>query len=328
MTTTNTWYYRFAFRAEDQNDIPPEFRSLFQELVASRGRPAFGLFTPTIEDHAFLFSERIPPRLILIFEDCLVVLWLDSRSDQVPAFELARDDFLGFRFGAFLLNCWLNLYPGDSADGKFLIRFPSRAGEHFAELCRFLLGWCNAPTRSTPPPPQASCEIAGLPAKFSSFLKAHPELGLTSEFFFQPAIEAVKKRQSSFANLLVAIVSKGIVVLGDRYRRGRSEYGIEMTYMPLSRVRSAEWVSSANGSDSTLRISLQGRKSHLDMSWPVFTGMQPYAVRWIDAVNESVNSLLVRGPLPKDQASKNDENSGKTSLAARGDNRRVGATRG
>jgi hypothetical protein len=295
MTATNTWYYRFAFRAEEQNDIPLEFRHLYQSLVASKGHPAFGLFTPAIEDHAFLFSERIPPRLILVFQDSLVVISLDYRSDQVHTFEFPREDFLGFGFGEFLLKCWLALYRGGSTLGSFQLRFPSRAGEHFAAVSRLLLGWCNTSTRSTPPVPQASCEIAGLPAKFSSFLRAHPELAPTSEFFFQPALEAAKKRRSSFANLLLMIASKGIVVLGDRYKNGTSEFGIETTYLPLTRVRSAEWVASTNGSASTLRISLQGKSSHLDMSWPVFYGMGPYGVRWVSAVNETVELFHLRG---------------------------------
>ena len=192
--TTNTWYYRFAFRVEEESDIPPEFASVYRRLLEFNGHPAFGLFTPPIEEGSFLVSERHPPRLILIFQNSFVVLSPDSHSDQVHTLEMAREDFLGLGLGEFLLNCWLTLYPGNSADEKMQVRFPSRAGEHFWELCRFLLDWCDTSARAVSPQVHVSREISGLPAKFSSFVKIHPELAIGCEVFFQPAMEAGKKR--------------------------------------------------------------------------------------------------------------------------------------
>ncbi len=327
MTATNTWYYRFAFRVGEESDIPSEFASVYRQLLEFNGHPAFGLFTPSVEEGSFLVSERHPPRLILIFQNCFVVLSLDSHSDQVHTLEMAREDFLGLGLGEFLLNCWLTLYPGNSADGKMQVRFPSRAGEHFWELCRFLLDWCDTSARAVSPQVYVSREIPGLPAKFSSFVKTHPEFAIGSQFFFQPAMEAGKKRQDSLANLLLAIGLNGIVALDDRYPRGRSEYGLEMSYLPLCRVRSAEWIDPADRADAALHLSLRGKNSHLEISWRVFPGMKPYALRWISAVNDIVKRLRVEEPMPVGLARNEDEKSGESSFAARGDHSRVGATR-
>jgi hypothetical protein len=327
MTTTNTWYYRFAFLVGEESDIPPEFASVYRQLLEFNGHPAFGLFTPTIEEGAFLISERHPPRLILIFRNSLVVLSLDTHSDQVHTLVMVRADFLGFGLGEFLLNCWLTLYPGNSANGKMQVRFPSRAGQHYWELCRLLLDWCDTSAPTVIPPVHVSSEIPGLPPKFASFLITHPELAIGSQYFFQPAMESGQKRQDSFCNLLLAFALNGIIALGDQYRRGRSELGIEMTYLPLRRVRSAEWIDRDNRTGASLRISLQGRKSHLEVSWPVFAGMKPYALRWNNAVNSVLESLRGEDPIGADLARRENESGDKSSLAARGDDSRVSSTR-
>lgn len=327
MMTTNTWYYRFAFRVGEESDIPSEFASVHSRLLELNGHPLYGLFTPTIEEGSFLVSERHPPRLILIFQNRFVVLSLDSHSDQVHTLEMAREDFLGFGLGEFLLNCWLTLYPGNSADGKMRVRFPSRAGKHYWDLCRFLLEWCDTSARAVSPQVHASREIRGLPAKFSSFLKTHPELAVGSQFFFQPAVEAGKKRRDSFFNLLLAITSNGTIALDDRYRNGRSELGIEMTYFPLGCFRAAEWIEADNCAAATLQLSLRGKNSQLEITWPVFAGLKAYALRWISEVNHIVEPLGLGKPMTIGLAPKEDGRGAESRFAMGRDESRAGATK-
>ncbi len=319
MTKTNTWDYRFAFRAEDRIDVPPEFRNVYDRLASSNGRPVFGLFTPSIKEHAFLVSDWVPPKLILAFQESLALLSLDCRSNQVRTFELARDDFLGFGLAEHLLNCWLTLYPGDSADGRMLVRFPSRASEHFEELGRFLLKWWDRKGATNWNASQPSIEMRGLPAKFSSFLQSHPEFGAISEFFFQPAIEPRNRHQKSSANLLLTVASEWIVALGDQYRHERSEFGIEMTYLRISSVRSAEWIESPNDGSAVLQICLQGRETHSMVSWRVFAGLRPYALRWIEAVNRGVMPKFVEpSPLNKVTGREIDEGDSNQNTSSKG----------
>lgn len=324
---SNTWEYRFAFRAEERGDVPPEFRTAYDRLVASNGRPSFGLFTPPIKERTFLASLWIPPKLVLVFRENITVLSLDSRSNQLYAFELSREDFLGFGLGEFLLNCWLTLYSGNSADGKIQVQFPSRAGQHYAELCRLLLNWTSPLLIPVRPQTHPSSEIAGLPAKFASFLKTHPELAVGSQFFFQPAVEVGKKRRDSFCNLLLAITSNGIIALGDRYRGGRSELGIEMAYFPLACFRSAEWIEPDNCAAATLQLSLRGKNSQLKITWPVFAGLKPYALLWISEVNEIVEALGREKPMTIGLAPKEDGRGAESSFAMGRDESRAGTKR-
>jgi hypothetical protein len=293
---SNTWDYRFAFRVEDGDDLPTEFRSAYDRMEKVNGHAVYGLFTPSVKEHAFIVSRWIPPRLILLFQGSIAVLSLDSHSNQAHIFEVCRNDFLGFGIAEFLLNCWFKLCPGDETQRHIKIRFPSRAVQHYWELTRLLLGWCsgkeeagNAVQRPNP--------VAGVPAKFASFLESHTELGAISEFFYQPAMESRTRRGQSFANLLLLLTSRGIFALADQYHSARSEYGIEMTYLPSSRLRTAEWIEPANGQSGAIQISMHGVTSRSRASWPVYLGLQSYALRWIRAVDSEI-----KGSAPKHAA--------------------------
>jgi hypothetical protein len=287
MPVSNTWDYRFAFRVEDGKEIPAEFRSAYERLAKTHGRPVYGLFTPPIRELTFIVSRWIPPRLILVFRESIAGLSLDSHSNQTHGFEVCRNDFLGFGIAEFLLNCWFKLRPGDETQKHIEIRFPSRVGRHYWELTRLLLDWCsgkeeagNAVQRPNP--------VAGVPAKFASFVDLHTELGAISEFFYQPAMESRTRRGQSFANLLLLLTSRGIFALADQYRGGRSEYGIEMTYLPSGRLRTVEWTEPANVQSGAIEISMHGVTSRSRASWPVHSGLQPYALRWIRAVDSAI----------------------------------------
>jgi len=291
MGMSNTWDYRFAFRTERRDDVPIEFRGAYDRLLEAWGPPIFGLFSPAMEDPGFIVSRWHPPKLILVFSESLTVLSLDRQSDQVVTYELNRQDSLGYGVADFLLNCWLTLYPGASPDSGMQIRFPSRASQHYVELARLLLNWLECrwePGLNQDPP---SCVITGLPPKFSSCLETHPEFGPAKEFFFQPAIELRKTRGEKWANLLLAITPKGIVALTDQYRRECSPYGIEITYLPLARVRSVDWCESSDGHRTAIEIHLEGVNTGLCQTWPIFPGLNPYALRWIEAVKSQVKVM-------------------------------------
>jgi len=296
---SNTWDYRFAFRVERRDDVPAEFRSMYDRLLGTCGPPIFGLFSPALEDPGFIFSCWLPPKLILVFSESLALLSLDTHSDQALPFELSRQDFLGYGFAEFLLNCWFTLYPGPSSDAGVQIRYPSRATRHFMELARFLLNWSEREDGAVRNSLQSSRAISGLPPKFSSFLEAHTEFGPASEFFFQPATELRKKHEGKEANLLLVVSSKGIVALTDQYRRESSQYGIEMTHLPLRCVRSVDWADSHDGRQSAISVRLKGAKNELRLSWPVNSGLKPYAVRWVEAVESSVKAFRMEDSPPK-----------------------------
>jgi len=287
MPVSNTWDYRFAFRVEDGNEIPAEFGSAYERLGRTNGRPVFALFTPSVKEYTFIVSRWVPPRLILVFQDSIAVLSLDSHSNQTHTLEVCRNDFLGFGIAEFLLNCWFKLCPGDETHREIEIRFPSRAVHHYWELTHLLLDWCSGKedARNTVRQPNP---VAGVPTKFASFMDLHTELGAISEFFYQPAMESRTKRGQSFANLLLLFTSRGIFALADQYRSGRSEYGIEMTYLPSSRLRTVEWIQPANVQSGAIEISILGATSRSRASWPVHSGLQPYALRWILAVNSAI----------------------------------------
>lgn len=287
---SNTWDYRFAFRVEDRNEIPAEYRSEYERLGKTNGRLVYGLFTPSIKEHTFIISRWIPPRLILVFRERIAVLSLDSHSNQTHSFQVCRNDFLGFGIAEFLLNCWFKLCAGDETERHIEIRFPSRAVQHYWELIRFLLDWCKGNEEPSANRVQSLGFLNGLPAKFASFLDSHTEMGAISEFFFQPAIESHRRRGQSFANLLLLLTSRGIFALADQYRSGRSEYGIEMTYLPLSRLGAVEWTDPANVQSGAIDISMQGVTARSRTSWPVHSGLQSYALRWIQAVDSAIKT--------------------------------------
>ena len=288
---SNTWDYRFAFRVERRDDVPAEFRNMYERLLVTCGPPRFGLFSPAMEDPGFIFSRWLPPKLLLVFSESLALLSLDTRSDQVQIFELSRADFLGCSLGESLLKCWFTLYPGPAADGGVQIRFPSRASQHYVELARFLLNWSDREDGAVRNSLQSSRAIPGLPPKFSSFLEGHTEFGPASEFFFQPATELRKKREQRWANVLLLITRDSIVALTDQHHKERSQYGIEMTYLPLRCLRSVDWADPHDGRQSAITVCLKGAKTELRLSWPVYSGLKPYAVRWVKAVQSSVKVL-------------------------------------
>jgi hypothetical protein len=288
---SNTWDYRFAFRVERRDDVPIEFRGAYDRLVGTWGPPIFGLFSPAMEDPGFIFSRWLPPKLLLVFSESLALLSLDTRSDQVQIFELSRADFLGCSLGEFLLKCWFTLYPGPAADGGVQIRFPSRASQHYVELARIFLNWSDREDGTLRNPLRSSWPIPGLPPKFSNFLEGHTEFGPASEFFFQPATELRKKREQRWANVLLLITRDSIVALTDQHHRECSQYGIEMTYLPLRCLRSVDWADSHGGRQSAIKVCLKGAKTELRLSWLVYSDLKPYAVRWVEAVESSVKAL-------------------------------------
>jgi len=308
---SNTWEYRFAFHIETREDVPIEFRSAYERLLETHRSPIFSLFSPAMNDPVFIFSRWLPPRLIVLFSECLVVLSLDTRSDQVEKFECSRQELLGYGGAEFLLTCWFTLYPGPSRKEGMQIRFPSRASEKFETLARLLLDWLEGDGEDAAPglspaiaalkggaAPQPFLAIPGLPKKFSSFLDSHTEFGPASEFFFQPAMDHRGKGQRRWPNLLLVAASKGIVALTDERRGGTSEYGIEMTYLPLRRVRLVDWMEPSGGGPASIRLCVKGAKVEMLLSWPVFGGLKSYALRWSKGVESLVNALASKHYCP------------------------------
>lgn len=290
---SHTWDYRFAFRLSGLDDVPQEFRGAYDRLVCAKGLPVFSLFTPSIVEHAFVVSRRLPPRVILVFPRSFVLLSLDTNSNAVGTFDLNRADFLGYGLAEFMLNCWFTVYHGRSEDGKTMVRLPARAGEHFWELSRLLLAWCRDGDLFRNKSQNASA-MPGLPAKFLSFLSGHPEYGKISEFFFQPALPPRGKRGTAFANLLLCMVPSGIQILSDQNHYRRSETGLEMTFLPLSRIQSAGWIEPSQDGSALLRIDLHGEETHSQVNWHVLAGLKPYALRWIQMVNNAANTKRQR----------------------------------
>lgn len=287
---SNTWEYRFAFRINGAADVPPEFGLAYEQLEGSEGTPLFGLFTPAIEQPRRMTVHWLPPKLILVFQDSLVVFSLENRSNQISTFKRKRENVLGCGLGSFLLNTWLVLCPGDPPTEKLQIQFPSQASKHYHDLLRFLLRWCDgAPGFTLDRRLESYQPMPGLPPKFSAFLESYPELGGASEFFFQPATELHKDRNGGWANLLLAVNPQGIVSLSDQYHDHASEYGAEMTFFPLRAVKHADWIEPTAGSGARMGLNLQGASVSLRLSLPVFAGLKPYGLRWIQGVNSQLS---------------------------------------
>ncbi len=175
------------------------------------------------------------------------------------------------------------------------------------EFTRSLINWLEPDGEAVQNQTQSSRAIPGLPPKFSSFLEAHTEFGPASEFFFQPATELRKKREGRWANVLLLITRNSIVGLTDQHRGECSPYGVKVTYSPLRRVTSVEWIESAEGQEAEIRIFLRGIKSKLCHSWPVFSGLKPYALRWSKAAEYSVKALAGEYNRPKASGGKRGE---------------------
>lgn len=289
---TNTWDYRFAFYIETTEDVPPEFKDSYKRLVELYGRPLFALFSPAVEEYRFLFVHWLPPRLILLFSELLAVLSLETTSDHIQTLEWSHEELLGYGQADFLLNCWFTFYPGLSGDEGVQIRFPARAFEKFTELARVLRNWLACDGSATN---LVQLPLPGLPKKFLSFLETHSKLGQLLEFFFQPVMDQRGKGQRRWSNLLLVTSTNGIVVLADEYLGESSEYGIEMTHLPLQRVRLVDWTERQDGRPASIRVILKGTTGEYVLTWPVFLGLKPYALRWLRAT-ESLVAAMERDP--------------------------------
>ncbi len=288
---SHTWDYKFAFYIETMLDVPPEFHSAYERLVAAYGQPAFALFSPAIEEYRFLVSSWLPPRVILLFPESLFLLSLETRSGRVRSFEWSREELLAYGQADYLLNCWFTLYPGPSGDGGIKVRFPSEAADQFMRLAEVIHHWMERDGDSFNPQQQLPMPIPGLPSKFLSFVEAHREIAQPSEFFFQPAMEHRGKGYRRWANLLLIAGMNAIFVLSDECRGGSADYGLELTYLPLHRVRMVDWMEQQEGHPASIRVYLKGGIGELALSWPVFAGLKAYALRWSKAANSLADAL-------------------------------------
>jgi hypothetical protein len=287
----SAWDCRSVFRAETQNEVPPEFRAVYDRLVGINGLPSFGLFTPIVRERARLLSHWSPPRLILVFRDSLALLSLDTRTDLVITYELSRDDFLGFGLAEFLLDAWLTFYHREFPGGR-KIHYPTAEKYYYSELARFLIVWSSREDPAAQDLFHTSIAIQGIPAKFSGWLESHPELGVVIEYFFQPAMAPHGPRQESFSNLLFVAASRGIVSLEEHFPGNPRKFGMEMTFLPHARVKSVDWIEPADNKHAVIEISIKGALARSRMHWPVFAGLRPYALRWIRTVNEGAETVV------------------------------------
>ncbi len=291
---SNTWDYKFAFYIESTLDVPPEFHSAYERLIGLYGPPDLALFSPAVEEFRFLVSNWLPPRIILLFPESFVLLSLETQSDQVRSVEWSHDELLGYGQADYLLNCWFTLYPGPSGDGGIKVRFPSRASDKFKPLARAIRQWIERDGDSNTNLRQLPMPIPGLPRKFLSFIETHSEIGQPTEFFFQPAMDHRGKGNRRWANLLLITGMNGIFALADECRGVSTDYGLEMTYLSLQRVWMVDWMEQHDGRPASIRIYLKGGKGELALSWPVFTGLKAYALRW-SKVTDSLANALNRG---------------------------------
>ncbi len=308
---SNTWEYRFAFEASQAVDIPPEFREKFDQLVRSNGQPVFGLFTPAVEESGWIHSGWIPPRVIWLFRDSIVVVSLDTRSDQVSVNEWRREDLLGYGMAEFLLHGWFSLYPNDSPGEKFVIRFPPQAARHFDELGTVLTRWRLEGETRTDISTHEPIALPGIPHKFSAFLHDHLERIAFQAFFFQPGMELRGKGEWRWGNLLFLANPESIVALSDRYRSEPSAYGVEMTVLPLRKLGSFCLHEAPDGQAASIQLTLNGSHSRLVLSWQIFDGLKPYAFRF----QEGVHTLLGRAICAR-PARENEEMPGTGVIAA------------
>ncbi len=291
---SNTWDYKFAFCIGTSLDVPPEFHSAYERLVASYGPPDFSLFSPAVEEYRFLVSNWLPPRMILLFPESLVLLSLETQSDQVKSLEWSRDELLGYGQSDYFANSWFTLYPGPSGDGGIKVRFPARASDEFTRLAHVIHRWIDRDSDSFISLPQHPTPIPGLPSKFLSFIEAHSEVGQPSEFFFQPAMEHRGKGYRRWTNLLLIAGINGIFVLADDWQGGAVDHGLDLTYLPLHRVRAVDWIEHHQDRPASIRIYLKGGIGELALSWPVFSGLKAYGHRW-SMVTNSLARALTRG---------------------------------
>ena len=282
---SNTWDYQFAFVVRESADVPPEFRSAYERLVTSAGRPSFALFTPAVDQSHLLVSRWLPPRLILVCPEALALLSLETDSDRLVAFELSRQDFLGCGLAEFLLDCWFTLYPGEPSGNKVQIRFPSLAFEKYEHLVRFLQDWSVEANEVPLDQRHGAGFLDGLPRTFSRSLEAHPEWGPVAEYLFQPILRFRRKGATNCSNLLLVATPRGVATLSDEYGADHSDYGVDVSFFPLARVSQPEWIESTDKDQAIVQVYLRGRSLEHRLSWRVFRGLKPYALRWIEALN-------------------------------------------
>lgn len=292
----NAWNCKSVFCAITRDEVPTEFRIVYDRLKGASGPPSFGLFTPIVKERVFLTTHWDPPRLILLFRDSLALLSLDTRSDLVITNELSRDEFLGFGLTEFLLERWLTIYHRDFPKGK-KIRFPSTEKYYWTEISHFLARWSRRETQDFPNLSEAELPIQGLPVKFTGWLESHSEFGVTTEYFFQPATEPHKLGQESFSNLLLVTTTRGIVALREHSPHNPRKFGIEMTFLPRARVKSADWIEPVSSKHAVIELSVQGALGRSRMAWSVFAGLRPYALRWIRTVNPAARPVTITAGL-------------------------------
>jgi len=289
---SNTWEYRFAFRVETTHDAPEEFRQAYETLAREHGEPSLCFFSPSISEGRFFASRQTAPLLWMLFQESLALLSLERRSNAISTYQIGRHDLLGFGQADFLLNCGFFVYPGNQTedDGPLRVRFPSRASGKYETLVRTLLDWQEhfSVAEDHCVSPQQHVFRQGLPRKYTHYMEVNPEAGRVIEQFFQPRMIVGRARGESFPNLLLALTSRAVIALCDQSRNGWSEYGIEARYFPLARVNLTEWIGQRNPDCGAIRIFLRGADRHASVSFRVFDGLEPYALRWISAVESSL----------------------------------------
>ena len=292
----NSWDCRSVFCAITRDEVPAEFRTVYDRLKRASGPPSFGLFIPMVPNRSFLNTHWAPPRLILLFPDSMALLSLDTRSDLVITYELSRDEFLGFGLAEFLLERWLTIYHKDFPKGK-KIHFPSTEKYYWEEMSRFLARWSRREEQDLVHLPHAGLPIQGLPVKFTDWLASHSEFGVANEYFFQPAMQPQGLHHESFPNLLFFISPHGLVALQEHFPYNPRKLGIEMTFLPRARVKSADWIEPANSKHAVIEISVQGALARTRMPWSVFAGLRPYALRWLRVINQAASPVMIREEL-------------------------------
>jgi hypothetical protein len=80
-----------------------------------------------------------------------------------------------------------------------------------------------------------------------------------------------------------------------------------MTFLPRAGVKSVDSIESVNGKHAVIEVSIEGAHVRSRMSWVVFAGLRPYALRWIQTLNQGAGSIGTDEPEASEPAKAHDQ---------------------
>jgi len=279
-------HYAFAYELHSIEDVPLDFgaRAPVPEFLA-------GLFLPRDKPGWFGHSSY-PPRLLLLTEGGVVILPHPSAKESAQPFALERLCFI--ESGHILLTGWLRFAACDfdrtlcynTRDWKPVEAFMQRLRANFPDACAAGSG-------------QTSVNLGdALDLKFGRALSAELDAGeVVRAALFRPAREfagklLIRRRRWTAADL-IALTTRRLIWITDRYNGGYSRYGSIARYAAARSVARME--RAREGGARILRVTFHS----CEHAWVIPLSDEHYeAAAWFESAFPLDRASIAIQPAP------------------------------